>query len=124
MCVTGERRKPPLFEPYGVKFLVFSPKFLSRELYGRVTKYAFADSIVLSFCLIFAPRQAAHLNEALGGIYIGVRCASPASVVNLLFLSHMELSFSYLSLSFFPVSSTEGSPIIRPTSPCSIEWYT
>ena len=62
---------------------------------------------------MFVPRQAAHLNEALGGIYIGVRCASPASVVNLLFLCHMELSFSYLALSFFSVSSTEGSPNMR-----------
>ena len=114
MCVTGEHRKAPLFEPYGVTFLIFSPKFLSRELYGRVTKYAFADSIVLRFSILltkflsdFCPTQAAHLNEALCGIYIGVRCASPASVVNLLFLSHMELSFSYLPLSFSPVSSTE-----------------
>ena len=70
------------------------------------------------------PRQAAHLNEALGGIYIGVRCASPASVVNVLFLSYMELSFSYLALSFFPVSSMEGSQIMRSTSPRSIERYT
>ena len=61
---------------------------------------------------MFVPRQAAHLNKALGGIYIGVRCASPASVVNL-FLSHIELSFSYLALSFFPVCSTKGSQHLR-----------